>query len=224
MAQKLIRPFFLLFSTGDFDFDSDCCGRRFMPTRQVREETIIFFPKKGNTISLFYFQTFPASPFKRHCAGAAFYARQGLSAAPTPPPPVSKGNDDDVGSPTPTQTSPAAVTPAGPVDVAPPGRVLDLRVAGPASGIARPDGEEDAPGQEDFVRLEWTAPGGDYDQGKGEGIFETRTTLTFPTFATQPTPVFACLDSIPILRRHEPISSALLLLLLFLSPLFWRTK
>ncbi len=189
---------------------------------------LYFFKRRENTISLFHFQTLPASPFKRHCAGAAFYARQGLSAAPTPPP-VSKGNADDdaVGSLAPTQTSPAAsVTPAvasaGPVDVAPPGRVLDLRVAGPASGISRPDGEEDAPGQEDFVRLEWTAPGGDYDQGKGEGIFETRTTLTFPTFATQPTPVFACLDSIPILRRHEPISSALLLL--FLSPLFWRTK
>ncbi len=84
----------------------------------------------------------PAAPFQRQCAGAAFHARQGLSPRS---------------------------------DVAPPGRVLDLRVAGAKRGIGGRTREEETrrtaeEGNEDFVRLEWTAPGGDYDQGKGESL------------------------------------------------------
>ena len=88
-------------------------------------------------------ESLPAAPFQRQCAGAAFRARQGLSPR---------------------------------ADVAPPGRVLDLRAAGPGSGSGPGPGSESGPGDggstppaaEDFVRLEWTAPGGDYDQGKGK--------------------------------------------------------
>jgi len=54
-------------------------------------------------------------------------------------------------------------------DVAPPSRVLDLRVA-PAADSSAEDVTLAA-------RLEWTAPGGDYDQGKGEGTLPRLSSL-----------------------------------------------